>query len=235
MTVGFRFFKVTAVASLLAAFGVLVAQFGLTEYPSPTTPEDSVRLYTNGVFRAQGWVIFGQVFLMFLALWGCTLKAYRRAPGLILTGFLFFMFWQILEIIPRSIAMSTMTYTWAPEFLGTQDQQAQTRILAAMQQIGAVLAGIGVGRRIVWALGHLMFGIAFWRGGRLMKVLSLFFLLNFARLFVRMAGEVTGWTWLFGVSGGTLGFVVAMVPLFALIGWYLWMDPGELHPSSAER
>lgn len=227
-----RFFKITAVASLLAALSVLVAQYALTGYPDPTTPEEWVRLHAHPVFRAQGWVIFGQVFLMFVALWGCTLKTVRAAPALVLTGFLFFVLWQVLEIVPRSIEMSAMSHGWAPRFLASGDPQEQARILDSMQQTGAVLGAIGVGRRFVWALGHLLFGLAFWRGSRLMKVLAIFFVLNFLRLAVRMAGEVTGWAWLSGLGGGTPGFVVAMVPLFALIGWWLWKEPVVIVPAS---
>lgn len=228
MTVGPRFFRLTGAASVLAAVAVVVAQLALTGYPSPTTPEESVRLYTNPIFRAQGWVIFAQVFLMFLALWGCTLKAYPRAPALILTGFLFFIFWQLLEILPRSVEMSAMSYVWAPEFLDTQDPQAREGVVSAMRQTGTVLAGIGMGRRIVWALGHLMFGLAFWNGTRIMRLMGLFFLLNFLRLSIRMAGEATGWSWLSGLAGGTLGFVIAVVPLFALMGWWLWREPEQV-------
>ena len=42
------------------------------------------------------------------------------------------------------------------------------------------------------------------------------------------AGEVTGWSWLSSVSGGLVVFVIAIVPLFALIGWWLWHEPEQL-------
>ncbi len=229
-TIDPKFFRLAAAASLLATLGVLVAQFGLTGYPTPASPEETIRLYTHPVFRAQGWVIFAQVFLMFLALWGCTLKMARRAPALILTGFLFFVFWQVLEIIPRSIELSAMSYVWGPEFVETQDAAVRDRLLSTMRGTGTALAGIGVGRRVVWALGHLVFGLAFWSGTRLMRLLGLFFLLNFLRLAVRMGGEMTDWAWLFRLTGGDLGFVLAMVPLFALLAWWLWTEPRQLDP-----
>lgn len=232
MAVSRTFFRVGAGASLLAALAVLVTQFALTGYPRPPTPEAVAELYTHPVFRARGWVILVQVLCMFVALWACVLKGYRLAPGLVLTGFLFFVFWQALELLPRSIGIFAISYGWAPEFVASQDPSEQARLLGSMQQTSTLLDSIGYGRRVMWALGHLLFGLSFWRGPSLMKAIGLVFLFNAFRLFVRMGGEATGWAWLGSLSGGSVGFVVGMVVLFALIGWWLWREPEQLDATS---
>lgn len=228
MAVSRTFFRVTAVASILAVVAVLLAQLVLTGYPRAGSPDEIMAVYTHPVFRAQRWVIFVQVALMFLALWGATLKAYRFAPGLILTGLVFFVFWQILEIVPRSIDLMAIGYGWAPEFLASEDPSERTRLLNATRQAAAISGALGVGRRVVWALGHLMFGLAFWKGSRLMKGAGAFFLLTFLRLALRMVGEATGRSWITSLGGGSIGFVVTMVPLFAILGWWLWREPAVI-------
>lgn len=228
MSVSPRFFRVSAAVSLLAALGVLVAQFALTGYPSPASREQVAQLYVHPTFRAQQWVILVQVFFMFLALWACTLKARRVAPGLLLTGFLFFVFWQVLELLPRSVELFAISYSWAPQLVASQNPAEQAELLTAMERTGELLGAAGYARRAVWALGHLTFGLAFWRGAGVMKAMSAFFLLNALRLLLRMAGEATGLSWMSSLSGGLVGFVAAMVPLFLLMAWWLWREPVEL-------
>ncbi len=70
-----------------------------------------------------------------------------------------------------------------------------------------------------------MFGLAFWKGTRLMKAAGAFFVLTFLRLGLRMIGEATGQSGLVSLGGGSIGFVVAMVPLFLILGWWLWREP----------
>lgn len=233
MTFSRSFFRIGAGFSFLAACALLLAQFGLPGYPQPSTAEGVAQLYTHPIFRARGWVIFVQVFFMFLALWSCTVKAYRRVPGLLLTGFLFFCFWQVLELLPRSMGIFALSYGWAPEFVASQDLSEQARLLGNMQQTGAIIDSIGYGRRVVWAVGHLLFGLAFWRGDRIMKVIGLVFLFNALRLIMRMSGEATGWAWLGTLSGGLAGFVVGMVAQFWLIAWWLWREPKQLDATTA--
>lgn len=41
---------------------------------------------------------------------------------------------------------------------------------------------------------------------------------------------MTGWSALVSLSGGVTGFVVGMVPLFAILGWWLWREPEVIEP-----
>ena len=222
--IGSAAFRIFAGASLLAALCVPVAQYGLAGYPSPSTAAEAVALYTHPVFRAQAWVVFAQVFLMFLALWGVTLKTYRASPALILTGFVVFVLWQVLELVPRSIGLFLLSYDWAPAFVASADAAERAGLITAFERTGAMLGALGGGRRMLWALGHLLFGLAFWRRTGLARVMGGLFLFNAARLAVRMIGEATGWEWLSALSGGLTGFILSIVPLFGLIGWWLWRN-----------
>lgn len=235
MTLDPRFCRAGAIASLLAAVAVLVAQFGLAGYPSPGAPEEVAELYADPLFRAQRWTLLLQVVLMFGALWACTLRAYRLSPTLVLTGFLFFLLWQVLELVPRSIDLFALSYGWAPEYLASRDPGERAGILEAMRRTGAALGALGHPRRAAWALGHLAFGAALWRGPGLARAVGLLFLLNALRLGLRLAGDASGWSWPGAVSGGTVGFVATIVPLFVLLGWWLWRDAAGPGPQSTAK
>lgn len=223
MNVDERFFRVMGSASLGAAGLVLVAQYGL-RYATPTTTDAVMAVYADPVFRAQSWLILVQVFLMFLALWGVTLKGWRGAPGLILTGFLLFLFWQILELLPRTYELFTQSYGLAPAYLAAESDAERARILATMRQAGAVLDGLGHTRRFFWGAGHLLFGVALIRGSGMARMAGALFLLNAARLVLRMLGEAADLDGLVDVVVGRTQFVVTMVPLFVVVGWWLWKD-----------
>lgn len=211
-------------ASFTAAVLVLLAQYGLTGYGTPTTTAEVVAVYADPVFRAQSWVILVQVFLMFLALWGVTLASWRRAPGLILTGFLFLVFWQLLELLPRTYEIFTQSYGLAPAYLAAESEPERAGILASMRDAGAVLDGLGHTRRFFWGAGHLLFGAALIRASGMARVAGALFLLNAARLLLRMLGEAADLGGLVDVIVGRTQFVVTMVPLFVVVGWWLWKD-----------
>jgi len=231
MEVDRGFFRTMAICALAAAIGVLVAQLGLTAYPAPASRAEAILLYRHPVFLAQGWVILVQVVLMFLALWGVTLKSFRAAPGLIATGAVFFVFWQVLELIPRGVEMITLAREWAPRFAAA-DAATRATLENRFAMFAEISGGLGAVRRAVWALGHLLFGIALWRGPALRRVLSALFLLNFLRLFPRVVGELVGWNGLAELVRGRLPFVLGMVPLFLLIAFWLWREPRMLSSGS---
>jgi hypothetical protein len=211
-----------AVASILAALAVLVAQLALGRYPSPRGPDQLIGLFADSTFRAQSAVILIQVFLMFLALWGVTAKMYRYTPGLIMTGFLIFVFWQVLEILPRAIGLFAGSYAWAPAFEAATDEAVRTsvaeRFRLLMDSYGA-LATVG---RVLWGAGHLLFGLALWRLSGWYRVIAGLFVLNSIRLGLGFLGPAIGVRWL---DGGVALFVSLMVPLFTLIGIWLWRKP----------
>ena len=222
-----KFFRAMAACAAVSALCVLVAQIALTGYPSPSSRSEAILLYNDPVYVLQRWTILGQVVLMFLALWGVTLKSLRSAPGLIATGAVFFIFWQVLELIPRGVEMITLARIWAPRYA-----EADTAMRAGLETYFAVFAdvsaGLGTVRRVVWMLGHLLFGLVLWRGRGLQRIVGALFLLNFVRLFPRVVGELAGWSWLAGLIRGPLPFVAAMVPLFAVIALWLWREPRML-------
>lgn len=156
-----------AVCSILAAICVLVAQIGLSGYPRPASTEENIALYALPVFRAQSWTILIQVFLMFLAIWGVAVKMHQRAPALITTGFLFFVFWQLFEMIPRSIDLFAASYNWAPSYLAAKDEAIRSTMTENFRVFGDVSDAIQEVRRVMWALGHLLFGFSSLARGRM--------------------------------------------------------------------
>lgn len=214
-----RFFRITAICAVLASLGIIIAQFFLTGYPRPTSVDEVIGVYANPVYVGQSWTILIQVFFMFMALWGVTIKMYKVSPPLILTGFLFFIFWQIFELIPRSIDLFAVSNTLAPQYLEAGAELKES-ILNQIRTLSKMNDSIAEVRRVMWVLGHLMFGLAFWRLGTLEKVMSIFFLGNALRLVAGMIGRSIGPSFLAG--GGSMLFVIFMLPLFLLIGYWLW-------------
>lgn len=226
-----RFFRATAICAAVAAICVLVAQVGLTNYPAPSSRPEAILLYRHGVFVAQGWVILGQVFLMFLALWGVALKSFRVAPGLIATAAVFIVFWQILELIPRGVEMITLARVWAPRF-AEADAATRVALEGHFATVAEISGALGFVRRGPWALGHLLFGLALWRGPTLQRGVAALFLYNFIRLLPRVLGELAGWSWLSNLVQGRWPFVFGMLPLFLLAAIWLWREPRPLPAGS---
>lgn len=215
------FFRAMAICSALAAAGVCVAQLVLTGYPQPETQADLIALYAHPVFIAQSWVILIQVFLMFLALWGAAAGLFARVPALAATGLLVFIFWQALELIPRSIDLFAGSYRWAPAYLAAGEDVVRAGIARYFEVFGDVADAIRDVRSPLWALGHFLFGLAFWKfGGRWTRLIAVLFLFNAARLILGLVGRSVGPVWLAG--GGLPLFVIGMVPLFGLLAVWLW-------------
>lgn len=215
---GHRFFLFTAISAFIASAGIVIAQFILTDYPRPSGVDEIISMYAHPVYIGQSWTILLQVFFMFLALWGITVKMYKVRPALIATGFLFFIFWQIFELIPRSVDLFGISYTLAPQYLEAS-QNLKDSVLNQIRTLSRFSDSIAEVRRVMWALGHLAFGLAFWKQGKLEKWMSIFFLGNAARLVAGMVGSTVGPSFL--ASGGSTLFVIFMLPLFLLVGYWL--------------
>jgi hypothetical protein len=231
MSIGRPFFRIMAACSAAAAFGVLLAQLGLNHYPQPEAPPDAIALYSNPVFVAQSWTILIQVFLMFLALWGATVKMIRRGTALIATGFLIFTFWQGLELIPRSIDLFAGSYDWSPAYLAATEDVERATLAAQFRWLDDVSSAIRDVRSPLWGLGHLLFGLAFWQLGGWKRAISVLFLFNAVRLALGMIGRSIGPAWL--AAGGLPMFIIGMVPLFTLLAIWMWTEPHPEEPGNS--
>ena len=217
------FYRTMALCSTTAAVGMLVAQSWLARYPSPEDVADFIALHANPVFIAQSWVILVQVFLMFLAHWGVAVKNYRLSPALFATGFLFFLIWELLELVPRSINLFAASYVWAPQYLAAVDESTRSIWEIGFRMFDDVSGAIRETRRVVIILAYLLFGLAIWRIGGWVRAISALYLLNSLRLTLGVIGGWSGSTWVSG--GGTAAFLLLMVPMFILIGVWLWREP----------
>ncbi len=223
MAIGTAFFRTMAACSAGAAACVLIAQLGLRGYPQAASPSALIELYSHPIFVAQSWTILIQVFLMFLALWGAALKMIQRATALIATGFVVFMLWQVLELVPRSIDLFAGTYRWSPAYMAAADEAGRMSFEAQFRLLGDLSGAIREVRNPLWALGHLLFGLAFWQLGGWKRAISILFLFNAVRLVLGFIGRSIGPAWL--AAGGLPMFVIGMVPLFTLLAIWMWTEP----------
>lgn len=203
---------------------MLVAQFGLAGYAVPQGPDAVPRLYLDPVFRAQEGVILAQVVFMFLALWGVVAAAREQAAGLVLTALLLLVLWQVLELVPRAVDVFAAGEIWAPawaEAATEADRAAWATVLEAWQ---GAWSALGVIRRIVWGVAHLLLGLAFVARSGLGRWLGVLFLFNALRLLPRTTGALLDLEWLAGFGAGRWWFVAGMVPLFGLAAVWLWRE-----------
>ncbi|MDX1624648.1 MAG: hypothetical protein R3199_11800 [Gemmatimonadota bacterium] len=179
---------------------------------------------TDPAFRIRSGVIFAQVVFMFLALYGAGAVRFRAAPALVATGFLFFLLWQVLDIVPRAVDAWAVSRVWAPAWLAAEDPAARQGYLYAIRTWADVAAALGIARRVAWGAGHLLFAPAFLRGDRLETAIGAFFAFNAARLLPRSVGEIARWPGLATLTTGKWWFVAGTLPLFALLGVWLWRE-----------
>lgn len=219
------FFRAFATISVLAAIGVLVAQVFLAPEASPTSTDGAIALLASPMYRARAWTILLQVFLMFLSLWAVAVKMHRRAFGLVATGFVVFLLWQVLELVPRSLDLLAGSYGWAADYVSVDPGDAGVRghLEGRLRMLSDLTGALVETRRILWALGHLLFGLAIWRLPGWARLVAALFLANFARLVLGMVGRTVGPAWLAG--GGVLPFVALIVPQFLAIALWLWREP----------
>lgn len=217
------FFRATAIAAGLATLCVILAQIVLTPMIG-STEGGLTALRRDPAFRAQEAVILVQVVLMFAALGGAALARWPHSTGLLVTGFAAFVAWQVLEIVPRSIDLFAASLEWAEQYAEATTEAERVKWQTVLLAWGDMWAAMGEVRRVFWGLGHLLFGLVFWRGAWMERTLAVLFLFNAVRLVPRMVG---GWLEVPGLAGllaGRWWFVLGMLPLFTVLGIWLWKE-----------
>ena len=227
-----RFFRALGLSALAAALLVLVAQLILGSYPRPAGFDSLIELYAQPMVRVQQVVILVQVFLMFLGLWGVVAKVHRRSPGAALTALLLLCFWQMFELIPRSLELFAGSWRYAPAFVSAADETGRETARVAMRTLLELTNAMGDVRRILWLLSHLLLAIALWSTRGWGRWLAILFFANALRLALGMAGSLLGQP---SLGGGLAGFMVLIVPQFLMIAAWLWTNPVVEPLSGSER
>jgi hypothetical protein len=219
-----RFYLALAVCSFFAAIGPMLS-YGLSfTHPQPASWEELVALHSSTAYMARQWIVLTQVFMMFLALGGLAAKKLSTRPSLAVSAFVFLFFWEILELLPRSIELFAVNLHLAPSYFSATTDAARTMYETNIRALDSIIDAFAYPRPYFWMVTHLLLGFALWGKNRLEKTLAIVMFLNFGRLLLAQGLRPLGdFSFLFVIDPYTF-FVILMVIQFTLLGYWLWKD-----------
>ena len=213
--------RIGAVAAAASVAGVVVAQFVIRSEPPEPGLEGLIAAYASPAVQARLVAILVQVMAMFVALFAAGVKLLERAAGLALLALAAAVFWQVFELVPRSVGLFAFALGHAEGYVaGTADAAfVETEFRSFLGWYDAFRSL----RLILWSAAFVLLGLAAWPGGWLSRLLSVLFLLNGARVAALFALSMAGQPF----PMGRIAFVAGVGSLFAVLAVWLWRQADE--------
>lgn len=214
------FFNTTSACAFIG--GILIVVYWLLNFgfAQPGTLEEEIALQDHTMYTVAQWVHFAFLFFVLAAFWGVAAMKMEVAPGLVTTGFIFFLFDFIPSILVGAVQIFTFNYTWASGLATAQDGAVKTMLMTNMSGFYSLLPAVTFVTLVGFLVGALLFGMATWKGSGLEKAVGIFF-------FLMLIGD---FLWAVGIYGSQQLLmdlrirVVLLVGavLLLLIGAWLW-------------
>jgi hypothetical protein len=221
-----RFFKAMGLFGLVAVV-LIIFNYVVNPYPLGFLSLDHLMVYlSGGAYRYRVAFLIFQSLLIFLTLWGLAVKSHRVSGGLVATGFLVFIPWFALDLIPRAIELFAVSVQWAPAWIEVYEagnEAAQDRVFDSIRELQIMVAPLVELSKLLWGLGHLLLALALIRIEGMGRLISVFGFLLAAPVFVGLLDSYydLGFAWL----DGTSLYLITMIPYFGLTGLWLWLSP----------
>lgn len=215
------FFRIGAAAAVLSVVGVVLAQIILRPAAVAAFENGPVEAYADPAFQALLLTILIQVMAMFVALLALVVKVFPTAPGFAVLAAACLIFWQVLELVPRSIEYFTFALDYAENFAAGASDAAF--IEEELRRFEGLAGGMQRMRQVVWSGVFLLLGFAASSRGGLGRWLGAVFVMNGLRVAALFAAGLAG----AALPFGPWPFVVFSVASFSLLAIWLWSSPAQ--------
>ena len=214
-----NFLKFTALCAGCTSVTTFLLWLLSQNYPEASTDLDRAMRHANPYYMGRLWVNFVHIFLAFMAYLGAALLIAQRSLGLALAGFLWFLLWGFTELLGVSVLIFAVNNTLRKSYVDADEATRaflQRDIDLFIQWWDALFFLI----LVCFLLGTLFYGVGTWKGRRIEKVVSLFFL---AAVPLTLGIAISGYTQV-AWPGMVAGIVYPILqPLGrALLGVWIW-------------
>lgn len=219
-----NFLKFTALCAGLTSFTTFSLWLLSQDYTGASTDLDRAMQHANPFYMGRLWVNFVHIFLALMAYLGAALLITRRSLGLALAGFLWFLLWGFTELLGVSVLILAVNNGLRKSYVNADEATRtflQRDIDLFIQWWDALFFLI----LICFLLGTLFYGMGTWKGPRIEKVMSLFFL---AAVPLTLGIAISGYTSL-AWPGRVAGIVYPVLqPLGrAVLGVWIWTQASQ--------
>lgn len=149
-----------AVCAMLTAFttGVLIGVPYLL--PAAETVDASMQRAFNPLYLFRLVVGIAHPLLVLIGVLGVAVVAWRRAPGRVFAGALFFALWAFTEAIEQSILLASLNLRWRREYLATSDRDRQAVLQVHAEGVDGITDGLFLLILIAFIVGNALLASA---------------------------------------------------------------------------
>ncbi|HEY7096116.1 MAG TPA: hypothetical protein VH437_05290 [Terriglobales bacterium] len=222
MKLGKGFYRTAAICAWASVITTLCLIFLHYGFPAADSFEQRVLLFQAPIYRFYLWSYFLHPFVALVSLIGIAAKLRFRTPSLAIFGVVFYGIWAFSEMLQQALTLVAKNYGWRAAYLGT-DTSAKASLSLYLNGFEAVSDALYALIVFAFALGSLLYGVAFWKGSLFEKLLA-----GFSFVYA-----VLSWLYFLGVFGwisipSFIDNIYMAQPLNrALLGYYLWKTDAE--------
>jgi hypothetical protein len=211
--------RIAALAAFAAAAIFITQEICLRLAADPSSADELVRVGVSPINLLRARLMF-LLFFFWLTVYTAIYAHTRKHVALL--GLIFGVVSCIAELGYRAVELDGLFARWLPAYLAAQGDAARlvgrARLDTFYDLVPAAYRIIGIAS----PLASLCFGLATFRGrSRLERAVGILFFVNVGRKVVALAAGLLPWL----ASLNNLLFAIVVIPLYVVIGIWLWRTP----------
>lgn len=214
------FFKATAFLAVIIVLTAIVSWVISFWIPSATDVTEQAALLKNPLYAFRQWLWFPLPFLFLFTYLGITMKRFDTAPGLCITGFIFFFFRSMIDLVLNSVSLFALNSKWIPQAAKEIEESSGTTFVSQVNLFQDISAALLVPLFLCILLGSLVYGLATWKGSGLDKIVSVLFFVACLDLLLWSLISFGGQAWLAPILNPVRPFLTPV--RFTSIAFWLW-------------
>ncbi len=129
------------------------------------------------IYLTRLWIGILHPFIAIVGALGVAYARSRDSLGAASCGFVFFVLWGSGEAIQQSLILVALNWGWRASYLATTDPASRALLAASMSDFERLSDGFFFFLLIAFVCANLLYAVATWRGDRLQRTVSMFFVL----------------------------------------------------------
>ena len=178
-----RFAAICSFLSVITTLGIHVY------FPDPPAGfEERLQLFRNTTYLVNRWWVIVHCLLVIVAMWGFALLQFKKAPGSVGLGFLFFCVFAIAEITRQMMVLFYINGLRV-QYLASTDVLAREELKTALTSAGLLTAPLFGVFILAFGLGGLCYGFSLIKTKGFSKLLSIVFFISGLASFILLANN----------------------------------------------